>query len=125
VPYMYYLERAACDNALFTVAISEKDAQTFRSWVPEEKGLVMPSAFDEDQINPFYEEDLAEPPVILMVGNYRNPGNREGAYLLRDRILPGVIDKHPEVVFRCIGKNFPEDIRHPNMQVAGFVDDLL
>lgn len=124
-PYMYFVERTACANALFTVAISEKDAQTFRGWIPEEKLLTLPCAFDEEKFNPFYEEDLAQPPVILMVGNYRNPGNREGAYLLRERIMPGVLEKHPDAIFRCVGKSFPADIRHPNLQTAGFVDDLM
>ena len=34
---MYFLEKLACKHARFTVAISEKDADTFRRWVGEEK----------------------------------------------------------------------------------------
>jgi polysaccharide biosynthesis protein PslH len=125
VPYMYAVERIACQNALFTVAISEKDAETFRAWVPSEKVFVMPSAFDETLFNPFYEEIKTQEPIILMVGNYRNPGNRDGAYLLRDKIVPGVLQRFPKAIFRCIGKDFPSDIKHPNIEVLGFVDDLV
>ena len=125
VPYMYLLERIATRNALLTIAISDKDAHTFQRWAPKERVLAFPSAFDEEQFNPFYEDAGDTKPVVLMVGNYRNPGNREGAYLLYQRILPDVIARHPEVIFRCVGKDFPEDIRHPNIEVLGFVDDLM
>jgi glycosyltransferase involved in cell wall biosynthesis len=125
VPYMYFLEKIACRNALFTVAISELDAQTFRRWVDPSKVLVMPCAFDETVINPDYEELPSEEPVVLMVGNYRNAGNRDGAYAVYESIIPAVVSRHPNVRFRCVGRDFPRDIRHPNIEVAGFVDDLM
>lgn len=125
VPYMYHVEKKACQNALFTVAISEKDASSFRKWVPDEKVLAMPCAFDERQFSPFYQEEKSDPPVVLMVGNYRNPGNREGAYLLSEKIVPQVLKKHPDTVFRCIGRDFPTDIKQSNVEALGFVDDLM
>ncbi len=125
VPYMYLIERAACRNALFTVAISEPDAQAFRRWVPAEKVAVLPAAFDEETINPHYTEVEPDHPIVLMVGNYRNAGNRDGAYTAYRDILPRVLDQHPDAIFRFIGKDFPSDIRHLNVQAAGFVDDLL
>ncbi|HYO12085.1 MAG TPA: glycosyltransferase family 4 protein [Thermoanaerobaculia bacterium] len=121
----YLAERRACGDALVTFAISESDARSFRSWVPEERVSVLAPAFDEEAIHPFYDEEARDPPVVLMVGNYRNTGNREGAYLLRDRVLPAVLARHPRAVFRFVGKDFPPDLRHPNVQAAGFVDDLL
>jgi len=125
VPFMYFVERQACKNALFTVAISEQDAKTFRGWVPEKKVLSMPCAFDEKDFHPFYDEITTPDPIVLMVGNYRNPGNREGAYLVREKIFPDVLKKYPNTIFRCVGKGFPEDIRHPNIQPLGFVQDLM
>jgi glycosyltransferase involved in cell wall biosynthesis len=125
VPYLYVAERTACRGALATFAISESDARSFRPWVPPERVSVLCPAFDEEAIHPFCESVESGPPVVLMVGNYRNTGNREGAYLVRDRILPTVLTRHPQAVFRFIGKDFPPDIRHPNIQEAGFVDDLL
>jgi glycosyltransferase involved in cell wall biosynthesis len=124
VPYMYALERTAARNALLTVAISEQDAKAFRAWIPDERLMVLPGAFDEEQYNPFYEPVKTEKPVVLMVGNYSIPGNRDGVYTLYEKIIPEVVQQRPEVVFRCVGKGFPEDIQHPNLEAAGFVDDL-
>ena len=85
----------------------------------------MPCAFDEEVFNPFYDDITTKDPIILMVGNYRNPGNREGAYLMYKKVLPGVVKSYPNAIFRCIGKNFPEDIIGPNVEAIGFVDDLI
>ena len=125
VPYMHFVEKTACKNALFTVAISEEDAKIFKRWVPEEKVLAMPCAFDESIVNPFYKEVRTRYPIILIVGNYRNPGNREGAYLMYKKVLPDVLRKYPETIFRFIGKNFPGDIQHRNIESPGFVNDLM
>ncbi len=124
VPYMYLLERRAVQGAALTVAISEKDAAVFRRWVPEGRVLALPAAFDEGYYHLSEPAQPAGPPVVLMVGNYRNPGNREGAHLLVERILPAVANRRPEVIFRAVGKNFPAGLSHPNLQVAGFVEDL-
>jgi glycosyltransferase involved in cell wall biosynthesis len=125
VPYMHYLEKTACQNAELTIAISSKDAKSFQAWVSPEKLIVVPAAFDESAYNPFYKEIPTERPVVLMVGNYRNFGNREGARLLAEKVVPAVVERSPDVIFRCVGKNFPEDITHPNIQSAGFVNDLM
>jgi polysaccharide biosynthesis protein PslH len=124
-PYMYLLEKRACMGAIATVAISDLDAGTFRKWVPPEKLVVMPCAFDEAAINPWYEETRTDPPIILMVGNYRNAGNLDGAYIAFRKILPEVLKQRPDVVFRFIGKDFPKEISHPNVESAGFVADLM
>ena len=39
VPYMYFVEKKAIQNALFTIAISEKDATSFRPWISKSKIL--------------------------------------------------------------------------------------
>lgn len=124
VPYMYLLERVSCRHALLTVTISEPDAQVFRKWVTPDRVLVMHCAFDEDEINPFYEAIFPDPPVILMVGNYSNAGNRDGALVTFREILPKVIEQIPDAVFRFIGQYLPPEINHPNVQAPGFVKDL-
>jgi polysaccharide biosynthesis protein PslH len=129
VPWVYLAEKRACRGALATLAISEGDAETFRGWVPPERVWTLALAFDEEVIHPFYVEAEPEagsgPPVVLMVGNFAYGANRDGVYLVRDKILPGVLARHPETLFRFVGRDFPPDVRHPNVQVAGFVDDLL
>jgi glycosyltransferase involved in cell wall biosynthesis len=121
---MYFAERTACTHALFTIAISESDARSLRRWVPDDRLLTLPCAFDQEQFHPFYEAEEPERPTVLMVGNYRNSGNQEGARLLVRRVVPRVAESRPDVLFRFIGKNFPEELRHPNVEAVGFVDDL-
>lgn len=125
VPYVYLLERIACRNALFTVSISEPDSRSFRRWTAADKVIVAPCAFDEDLMRPDSKGTEGDRPIVLMVGNYRNPGNRDAAYALVERIVPPVVERFPDVLFRCIGSNFPEGLTHPNVVSPGFVDDLL
>lgn len=125
VPYMYIIERIATKNALFTVAISEPDAKKFRAWVPNDKVKVLHCAFDENILNPFYKEIDPEQPVVLMVGNYSNAGNRDGVYTVYNEILPEVIERCPNVIFRFIGKDFPDDVQHTNIESLGFVNSLM
>jgi glycosyltransferase involved in cell wall biosynthesis len=125
VPWVWFVERFASLGAALTVSISEPDAKIFRRWVPEDRLMVLPCAFDEQRVRPAENRDANGRPVVLMVGNYRNAGNREGAYTLREKILPRVVEACPDVVFRCVGNAFPEDLRHPNLEAVGFVDDLM
>jgi len=125
VPYIWFVERLGCRNATITIAISEKDAATFRRWIPESRLMVLPCAFDERQITPYYDAILHKPPIVLMVGNYNNSGNRDGAYITYRKIIPQVVKQRPDTIFRFVGQDFPDDIRHQNIQVAGFVEDLM
>jgi glycosyltransferase involved in cell wall biosynthesis len=84
----------------------------------------LPCAIDEEAFRPALGEQSDQPPVILMVGNYRNPGNREGAYAICREAVPAVAKRHPNIVFRFVGKSFPSDLQHPNVQAVGFADDL-
>ncbi len=124
VPGLYFWERQACRHALTMFAISEADAEVFRSWAPEGKVSVLPLAFDEEMFHPFYEEEEQDPPVVLMVGNYHYAATREGARFVLERVVPRVLERHPRAVFRFVGPGFPEVDRHLNVEIPGFVDDL-
>lgn len=123
VPGLYFWERQACRHALATFAISEADAGVFRKWAPEGRVSVLPLAFDEEVFHPLYEEEESDLPVVLMVGNYHYAATREGAYRVLERVLPRVLERHPRAVFRFVGPGLPA-VRHPNVQVPGFVGDL-
>jgi glycosyltransferase involved in cell wall biosynthesis len=128
VPPVYLLERQACRHALATFAISEGDARVFRTWAPEGRVSVLPLAFDEEVFHPFYEDEESGPPVVLMVGNYEYAATREGACVVRDRIAPAVLSRHPGAVFRFVGPGLPADGFRGSgiegIEAAGFVDDL-
>jgi glycosyltransferase involved in cell wall biosynthesis len=124
VPGLYFWERQACRHALATFAISEADARVFQAWVPDGRVSVLPLAFDEEVFHPFYQqEEEGDPPVVLMVGNYQYAATLEGARFVLDRVLPRVLTRHPQAVFRLVGPGLPA-VRHPNVQIPGFVDDL-
>ena len=124
VPYLYAIERFACGGADATVAITAPDAEVFRSWKPRGKVFSLPSAFDESTFHPFFEDVATERPVVLMVGNYTNPGNRDGAEQVIRKVVTKVAARHPEVIFRFVGIGFPAGLTHPNVENAGFVSDL-
>ena len=124
VPLVYFVERLACRNASLTVAISQPDGEILRGWVPDGRLLVLPCAIDEDAFRPDLDAQPDEPPVVLMVGNYRNPGNREGACAVCRVVVPAVAARRPDVVFRFVGKAFPDALKHPNVQAVGFSEDL-
>lgn len=124
VPYLYAAERIAARNALLTISISDNDARTFSRWVPSDRLAIIPCAFDERIFHPRYEELAQERPVVLLVGNYRNAGNRAGALHLFRTVLPRVLARHPQAIFRFVGKDLPEEIRHANVERLDFVEDL-
>ena len=124
VPWIYFAERFGCAGATNTIAISSEDAKTFRRWVGDERVQVKPAAFSEKEFNPFLSQEPTERPVVLMVGNYGYPPNSLGARKVVETVIPKVVARHPDVIFRFVGRIFPDDLSHPNMEVAGFVDDL-
>jgi glycosyltransferase involved in cell wall biosynthesis len=125
VPWIYLAERLGSTGAAAVIAISPDDARTFRRWVPGKRVLVKPAAFDEEQFNPFYEDEPTERPIVLMVGNYDYPANAIGARAVVESVIPAVVAARPDVQFRFVGRAFPAGLSHPNMEVAGFVDDLV
>ena len=128
VPYVYLTERIACRNAAFTIAITEPDAEVLRRWAPPSSVVAYPSAFDESVFNPFHAPDRTadtQRPVVLMVGNFNNPANRDGALRMLEVVIPEVVSRRPDVLFRFVGIGFPEHISHPNVESVGFVENLV
>ena len=124
VPYVYIVERLACKHAALTVAISSPDADTLSRWGAADKIAVLPCAFDEAQINPFGDSKSVDPPVVLMVGNFGYGANRESVRTTVKEMVPPVVSAYADVIFRFVGREFPEDVRRDNVEAAGFVDDL-
>lgn len=124
-PYVYLAERVACAGSELTIAISESDASTLRRWQSADHVVVMPAAFDDSVFHPHYQDEPTPRPIILMVGNFRYPANREGALYICISVLPRVLERTPNALFRFVGTGFPEEVRHPNLQAPGFVPDLL
>jgi len=124
VPYMYFAERLAVKKAAATIAISEPDAAVFRRLAPGAAVHALALSFDEDVFNPDVQGPSTLEPVVLMVGNFDYPPNRHAAREVARRIIPAVARSVPNVKFRFVGNGFPASLTHPNLEVAGFVDNL-
>lgn len=124
VPWMYFAERLGCAGAATTIAISNDDAAVFRRWVGNDRVITKPAAFDEKMFNPFGATEATSRPILLMVGNFGYSANVAGARALVEKVIPAVVARHPDVVFRFVGRQFPKDLTHPNLESTGFVEDL-
>lgn len=125
VPYIYFVERLACSKASLIATVSQEDRRVFEKWVSGEKLILLPGGFEEKVFHPYYDEPTCDPPIILLVGNFNTPGNKEAVYLVRERIVEKVVSKYPDAVFQFVGANPPADVSHPNFEFTGFVEDLL
>jgi polysaccharide biosynthesis protein PslH len=123
-PYVYWAERAACRASKLVVTISEKDRVEYTKWIPRERIEVIPQGFEPESCNPFYEAPPRSPEVVLFIGSFRSETNRQAARQIVNKILPEVIQSRPNTKFQLIGANPPEDLKGPNVECTGFVDDL-
>jgi len=123
-PYVYWAERAACRAAKLVVTISEQDRMEYTKWIPRERIEVIPQGFEPESCNPFYEAPPRSPEVVLFIGSFRSETNRQAARQIVNKILPHVIQSRPNTKFQLIGANPPEDLKGPNVECTGFVDDL-
>jgi glycosyltransferase involved in cell wall biosynthesis len=121
--YMYLAEKSAVKQARCVVAITPADADDYARWIPREKMLVIPQGFDEREFNPRYEPPRNARKTILFCGNFRIPMNRDVVYTVMDHILKPVLARYPDALFRFVGAWPPEDIRHPNVEFTGFLED--
>jgi glycosyltransferase involved in cell wall biosynthesis len=125
IPYVYFMEMLGCRGASLVATITEEDAHVFSRWISKDKLIVLPGGFDEKIYHPYYEKPPEAPPIILFIGNFNNPGNKEAVYLIKDKIIEEVASKHPEVIFQFVGANPPQDISHAHIKFTGFVEDIL
>ena len=123
-PYVYWAERAACFAAKLVVTISEKDRLQYAKWIPADRIEVIPQGFDPELCNPFYDPPASSPPVVLFVGSFRSETNRQAARRIVKEILPAVIAVRPDTKFQLVGAQPPDDVKVPNVECTGFVDDL-
>jgi Glycosyl transferases group 1 len=106
------------------VVISENDRRECAKWIPADRIEVIPQGFDPEWCNPFYETPPGAPAVVLFIGSFRSETNRQAARQIVNKILPHVIQARPDTKFQLIGANPPEDLKGPNVECTGFVDNL-
>jgi hypothetical protein len=124
LPYIYWIEKISCSYSNLIVTNNEEDAEIYEKWVRKGRLIVILNGFDADDCNPFYAKKPNDRPTVLFFGHYRHLPNLDAVYITRDKILPKVVEKIPNVLFQFVGADAPTDVKHPNMQFTGFVDDI-
>jgi glycosyltransferase involved in cell wall biosynthesis len=122
-PYVYWAEKNAVRKSQILVCITREDAQFYRRWTDEAKMLVIPACFDERVFNPYYAPPRNDPKVVFFCGNFKIQTNREVVDVVMHRILDKVLARHPDTLFRFVGAQAPSQIKHPNVEFTGFVED--
>jgi glycosyltransferase involved in cell wall biosynthesis len=121
--YMYAAEKSAVKRARCVVAITPADADDYARWIPRDKMLVIPQGFDECEFNPWYEPPRNARKTILFCGNFKIQMNRDVVYTTMDHILKPVLAKYPDALFRFVGAYPPAEVKHPNVEFTGFLED--
>ncbi len=121
--YMYAAERMAVTRARCVIAIAPADADEYAHWIPRESMLVIPQGFDERQFNPWYPPPRNARKTILFCGNFKIQTNRQVVDTVMTHILMPVLAQYPDALFRFVGSWPPLDVRHPNVEFTGFLED--
>jgi len=124
-PFVFWAERAACRSAALVVAISEADRQAYARWIPDERIEMLPQGFDPELFHPYYPAPPDSPVIALFVGSFRDGYNLQAGEAIVRQIAPAVARVRSDVIFRLVGAGAPEDWEGGNVQVAGFVDDIV
>jgi glycosyltransferase involved in cell wall biosynthesis len=123
VPYVYWVEKKGVRQSKILVTITHHDAEYYCRWTNKEKMLIIPQGFDDSVFNPFYDPAKNDPKIVLFCGNYNIQFNRDVVTTVMQHILERVLSNHPNTKFRFIGANPPQNVKHPNVEFTGFVDD--
>lgn len=93
----YYWKRAAK-----VVALSEKDAQIMREYVPQKKVAIVPNPVSEDMLE---ETPLHYSKRVIFMGNYDWLQNVEAAQILVEKIFPQIRKSLPDAELIIAGQN--------------------
>ena len=121
--YMYVVERLGVTMADLVVAASEDDAKFYTRWRDSQGTIAIPQGFDEQIFNPFYEWMPNAPQTVLFCGNFRISLNLDAVTTVMKYVLEPVLARCPGTRFRFVGGSPPRDIKHPNVEFTGFLDD--
>jgi glycosyltransferase involved in cell wall biosynthesis len=112
-------------SADLSLTVSDTDAKVMRSYVPTLVCRTVPAGVALENVN----VEVGEPTKnsILWMGSLKWHPNRDSFWWFYNDILPEIVKRNPDALVRVVGSHPPEEIRrirHPNVHVLGFVDDL-
>lgn len=118
-------------NASHVVTVSRADKEDISKYVGQSNISICPNGVDINYYHPNkskYSENIRRKhgisgPLIVFHGSLIDPPNRSAIKVIRNEILPFVLQKYPDVAFMIIGSN-PPKIVHPNIICTGLVENL-
>lgn len=118
-------------NASHVVTVSKADKENISKYVSPSRISVCPNGVDVNYYHPNkskYSESIRRKhsisgPLIVFHGSLIDPPNRSAIKVIRNEILPFILQKYPDVTFMIIGSN-PPKINHPNIIYTGLVENL-
>jgi polysaccharide biosynthesis protein PslH len=120
-------ETKVCGRFDRIVCMTQEDAERLARYVPKKKICFIPIGVDCSYFSPSPPlPGIFHSPVLLFVGNYRHPPNREAVTYFARQIFPLVRNVVPDAVFRVAGanSNLLEFADLPGIQMTGYLDDL-
>jgi len=126
---MRRFEARACARADGVIAVSERDADTFRSRFGAKTALAIPTGVDPDYFR-FAPPAEDAPAQIVFAGSMDWKANQDGLFWFLDEVWPKIAAARPDASFIAIGKNPPHALikkaqeRRFNWRFTGFVDDI-
>ncbi|OGY11151.1 MAG: hypothetical protein A3D26_03280 [Candidatus Blackburnbacteria bacterium RIFCSPHIGHO2_02_FULL_44_20] len=111
-------------KATKVIAVSEKDAEVMKLYVPKNKVEIVP--------NPVGEDLMKKVPIhyskqILFMGNYNWMQNVEAAEILVEKIFPKIKKAVPGATLVIAGQNIEKvsHLKNPSIEVTGLsIDDI-
>lgn len=113
------------------IAVSERDAQAFRTRYGVAQAESIPTGVDLDffswQVPPPVDE--VHPPTVVFTGSMDWRANIDGVQFFLDQVWPRVLAARPDARFVVVGRNPPASLQAAarlarNVEFTGFVDDV-
>ena len=112
-------------KADLNLVISDHDGIVLRRLDPSLRCTTIPAGVELSEFD--IGTGPPEPATVLWMGALKWPPNRDSFWWFYNKIVPHLLQLVPDVSIRVVGSNPPEDIlkiRHPNVQIVGFVPDI-
>ena len=108
------------------MAVSERDADTFRRWCPGVPVHLAPNGVDLEYFAPRDGERSEN--GLLFVGSMDYPPNIDAATWFAERVLPRIHAREPQAQLRIVGRH-ANRLRHlrdnlPGVEITGYLDDV-
>lgn len=126
---MRRFERRACARADGVIAVSERDAETFRREFGARMALAIPTGVDPDYFG-FQPPPADAAPTLVFTGSMDWKANQDGLFWFMDEIWPLIAAARADASLAVIGKNPPASMvdaarsRGLNWRFTGFVNDI-